>query len=388
MKNHTDDVQIYFNNAAMARLSVDVQQAGIKAITNQFKQDESMLLSIRKDFTSIIGGHDESCIAIMPSTAYAITFAANNVAAQLLTTTGTILVLQDQYCSAIYPWQDVIAQSNGRLAFDIIPYPKETETWMELIMKRLVPGSQIVVACLPPLHWSDGGLVDLERVGDVCHERDIPLIVDATQAAGAMPLNVMKIRPVVLACSVHKWLRAPSGVCLVYIDPTVHDSWIPLDHNDRGRDIGGPDWTSEKGKMSQTGYPTDFFSDARKFNAGGKPNPILLPMLQASLKQVASINQTELQSKLKEYATPLLNWVQSSNTVVLPSLHSYHIIGIRPRENAMSSDEMLDLCRRLQHEFGIYTATRAGALRISPYIDNTVDDMNDLVDALIFLTDK
>ena len=245
MKNHIDDDnRIYFNNAAMARFSDDVQQAGISAVTNQFEQDDSMLQSIRKDFTSIIGGDDENCIAIMPSTAYAMTFAAHNIAAgQTFTEGGKILVLQDQFCSAIYPWQEIIANSNGKLSFEIVPYPNEIETWTELIISRLtLPTSHIVTVCLPPLHWSDGGLLDLVAIGNICRSEGVPLIVDATQAAGAMPLNVKLIQPFILACSVHKWLRAPSGVCLVYIDPTLHDLWCPLDQNDRGRDIGGPNW--------------------------------------------------------------------------------------------------------------------------------------------------
>jgi selenocysteine lyase/cysteine desulfurase len=379
-----DENCIYFNNAAMARFSNKVQEAGIAAITNQFQQDDSMLYSIRKDFISIIGGDDESCIAIMPSTAYAITFAAKNLeATQVLSGGGKILILQDQFCSAIYPWQEIISNSNGNLSFEIVPYPNETETWTELIVARLSLSTlSIVTVCLPPLHWSDGSLVDLVAIGNICRTQGIPLIVDATQAAGAMPLNVKLIQPVMLACSVHKWLRAPSGVCLVYVDPTVHDLWCPLDQNDRGRDIGGPDWDAAKGSMGPNGYPTKYMDDARKFNSGGKPNPLLLPTLQAALREVVCLDMFELQSKLKDLATPLLQWVQSSSVFVLPYDHSYHIMGLRPRNNSIPIEELIEIRDQLQNEYGIYTAIRAGSLRISPYIDNTRDDIKTLVHAL------
>lgn len=388
MRNHDDD-RIYFNNAAMARFSEDVQQAGMKAIINQFDQDDRMLESIRRDFTSIIDGDDAGCIAIMPSTAYAITFAAKNLEATQMLVKGSILVLQDQFCSAIYPWQDIIARSNGNLLFEIVPYPSEEETWTDLIISRMsLPSSPVVAVCLPPLHWSDGSIIDLVAIGKICYDQHIPLIVDATQAAGAIPLDVTLMRPALLACSAHKWLRAPSGVCLVYIDPMLHDTWSPLDLNDRGRDIGGPNWDAAKHSMGADGYPTKFMNDARKFNSGGKSNPILLPMLQASLKEVARINKYQLQSKLKELATPLLEWAQLSKTFALPYRHSYHIMGLRPRNNSMPIEELIKLCDRLQKEYGIYTAIRAGALRISPYIDNTIDDMNALVRALSLLTEK
>lgn len=40
-------------------------------------------------------------------------------------------------------------------------------------------------------------------------------------AVGIMLCSVRKIRPTMLACSTHKWLRGPSGCCLAYISPEV-----------------------------------------------------------------------------------------------------------------------------------------------------------------------
>ena len=149
-----------------------------------------------------------------------------------------------------------------------------------------------------------------------------------------------------------------------------------------------PIGVAAQGSMGPNGYPTKFMNDARKFNSGGKPNPILLPMLQASLKEVARLDKFELQSKLKGLASPLLEWVQSSNTFLLPSHHAYHIMGLRPRNDSMPIETLIDLCDQLQKDYGIYAAIRAGALRISPYIDNTSDDMNSLVHALSRLMEK
>jgi selenocysteine lyase/cysteine desulfurase len=382
--NTQDNGIVYLNNAAMARLSQNVKQAGIHAISNQFEHDDSVVMSIRKDFATIIGVDDETCVAIMPSTAYAITFAAKNLAP--LWTSGKILLLQDQMCSAVYPWQEICDRSNGSVVLEIVPYPEQTETWTELILKRLGPGASILAACLPPLHWSDGALIDLVTVGNACFDLNIPLIVDATQAAGAVPLSVPRIRPALLACSVHKWLRAPSGVCLVCVNPALHDQWKPLDQNGRGRDFGDPDWDSSKDMMGPTGYPTQFFQDARKFDGGGKPNPILLPMLRESLKSVVSIDTSELQARLKEVTQPLVDWIHSIDAFFLPTSHGFHLLGIRPREPYMTTDQIIEVCKRLQSEFGIYTTVRCGALRISPYVDNTKDDIEELVAALKIIT--
>ena len=127
---------------------------------------------------------------------------------------GRVVLLQDQFCSAVYPWQQLREESDGKIRLDIVPYPDidDTDGWTPAILRRLESdsdndnsdNSDVIAVCLPPLHWSDGSFIDLEIIGQVCRQKKIPLIVDATQGVGIMPLSVAKIQPTFLACSVHK----------------------------------------------------------------------------------------------------------------------------------------------------------------------------------------
>jgi hypothetical protein len=65
---------------------------------------------------------------------------------------------------------------------------------------------------------------------------------------------------------------------------------------------GGKAWDASMDEMGPRGYPEPFYSDARKFDSGGKPNPILLPMLRASMEKIALIDTQEAQDP----ATPFL----------------------------------------------------------------------------------
>ena len=389
---------VYFNNAALARLGDDVKQAGVDAVLNQIDHDPSTVPRIRELFASLIGA-DSSRIAIMPSTAFAITLAAQNLDHQLQLSSHSssngkekhkILVLQDQFCSAVYPWQQICGRSNGNTKLEIVPYPEEEETWTELVLERVKNDDAVSVVCLPPLHWSDGALVDLVAIGQECRARNIPLIVDATQAVGASALDscsVQKVRPALLACSVHKWLRAQSGTALVYIDPALHEDWAPLDQHGRGRDLeGGRDWDAARDEMGPAGYPEKFFQDARKFDGGGKPNPILLPMLRTSLEHVASSNKSDLQSTLKELMLSFLEWVPRSNNFYLPPSHEYHLFGVRPMN--MTPEEMIEVCNYFQNEKKIFIAVRCGAFRISPYTDNHKRDVEALLSAFQEVDDE
>ena len=376
---------------------------------------------IRRLFATIINvpNHNNNqtatTIAMHPSTAFAITLAAENILTQFLTNNnkfekGRILILQDQMCSAVYPWQAICERSQGRLQLDVVSSPGNEISndgingmngmnWTTAVLERLTEQRNlppVVAACLPPLHWSDGSLLDLKCIGSVCKERQIRLIVDSTQATGIYPdCSVADIQPAMMACSVHKWLRGPNGIALVYIDPNLHDQWTPLDQHGRGRAYaeGGTQWEANPHKRAPDDsqpqyYPEVYYKDARKFDCGGKPNAILLPMLVAALQEVARIDTARAQRNLQILFTPLYEWAKCNGfEVALGDPHAHHLIGIRPRclnekQRWLSPTQMLEVADRLKHRHGIILAVRCHAFRISPYLDTRKDDVRRLLHAL------
>jgi selenocysteine lyase/cysteine desulfurase len=176
----SDDIA-YFNHAGAAPLSAAVREAGIKAIQTptwewNVTADQKR---VRELFASLIEA-EASQIAMTPSTGFATTLAANNIQRTLEKKKGSILVLQDEFDSAIYPWQNVCDTSNGDITLDIVQYPTNDGGWTEAILRKL-EDPDVLVACLPPLHWTDGALIDLEVIGQACRKNNIYLIVDATQ---------------------------------------------------------------------------------------------------------------------------------------------------------------------------------------------------------------
>eukprot|EP00529_Nitzschia_sp_RCC80_P023573 CAMPEP_0113492522 /NCGR_PEP_ID=MMETSP0014_2-20120614/28123_1 /TAXON_ID=2857 /ORGANISM="Nitzschia sp." /LENGTH=458 /DNA_ID=CAMNT_0000386363 /DNA_START=92 /DNA_END=1468 /DNA_ORIENTATION=- /assembly_acc=CAM_ASM_000159 len=440
MFDTTDDGLVYFNNAGQAPLAPDVQNVGCEMVrthpgmahlkaqsaasrvrtlfsrlvevlpTEKVGQTASESTTVRK----MLGDHsletEDSTIAIMPSTGFAVTLAARNIQRLLLlkekdaendtsSKKYRILVLQDQFDSAIYPWQQICKESDGKVRLDIVDKPTEYDGWTRSILEKLSTsaaegdggdgGDPFLAVCLPPVHWSDGSLIDLKIIGQVCRKQKIPFIVDATQAVGIMPIQLYKIRPTMLMASVHKWLRGPSGTCLVYIEPSVYDSWMPLDFHGRGRDFGmagQSTWDASKNEMSPEGYPDTFYKDARKFDSGGKVNAILMPMLQASMEAVSKLDLKESQQSLKALMEPLLNWAKASKLqeqgryAVSPGPRAHHIIGLMPLDKTPT--EMIQMSRRLQEEHGVVVAVRCGGFRVSPYLDNTPDDVQKLIESL------
>jgi kynureninase len=384
---------VWLNNAGQAWLDPEVQATGREMVDcPSFLHPSSADIptKIRQSFSQLIQSNPEE-IAIVPSTAFAITMAAKNIQRLYMEqqqkdrsydgVRNKILLLQDQMCSAVYPWQHISDQTRAcgnPLSLQIVP--QCSGGWTEAVLSQLsINANEILVACLPPLHWSDGAIVDLEQIAPVCHANDIMLIVDATQAVGIMPLNVRKLKPAMLACSIHKWLRGPSGASLVYMDKTLHEEWEPLDRHGRSRYMkDGPNWESYPNQMTQKGYPERYVLDARKFDSGGKPNPIVLPMLQKSLEHVvARINLETCQEQLRKIVEPFLKWAATNqDKFQLPRPpHAYHLIGIQPTDEWLSIAQMLEIANKLQNDYKVFIAVRCGIFRISPYLDTTTQTM-------------
>ncbi len=73
---------------------------------------------------------------------------------------------------------------------------------------------------LVALTWvpTNSGLVqDVEAIGRVCREAEVPYLVDACQAVGQMPVDVDRIGCDYLAGTARKFLRGPRGVGFLYV---------------------------------------------------------------------------------------------------------------------------------------------------------------------------
>lgn len=67
-----------------------------------------------------------------------------------------------------------------------------------------------------------GNIVDIGRIGKLCKERGIIFIVDASQTAGVIPIDVEDMNIDILCFTGHKSLLAPQGTGGIYINPELY----------------------------------------------------------------------------------------------------------------------------------------------------------------------
>jgi selenocysteine lyase/cysteine desulfurase len=366
--------------------------------------EEDEAPKVRELYSRLINAEGSHCIALAPSTAFAMSVAAKNlVASGRLRMGGFIIALQNEMASNVYPWQEACRVTGAN--FLVVPRPTPPFTWAEAIIDALHRHVDSTAAlALSPVHWCDGSSIDIKKVSEYLlhiEESKRPwLILDGTQCIGAQTFDVGELQPDFVACSVHKWLMCPHGVSLMYLHPRHHSTWSPLDFHERSR-LGSDEssWDSV-GTFEMTlsanasyftgGYPELFLPGARRIDAGGRPNPIVLPMLAVSLEILGRVGQVEaIQRYLTHLTDMLADAIErhpASIIEVLPKgMRSGHIIGLRLKETANSYITVHDLAKDLQENARVSLAVRHGCIRLAPHVYVTPEEVSQVVS---FLTNK
>lgn len=91
--------------------------------------------------------------------------------------------------------------------------PFQPEKMMDECCAALDKGADVVICN----HVSNvfGCIQPVEAMGKLCRERGVPLIVDASQSAGILPINFSDLGAAFLACPGHKGLYGPQGTGLL-----------------------------------------------------------------------------------------------------------------------------------------------------------------------------
>ena len=81
--------------------------------------------------------------------------------------------------------------------------------------------------CISHVQYLTGHLLDLPQLAEVAHANGALLIVDATQSAGQVPIDVPAAGADVLIAGSYKWLCSTFGAAVCYLSPEVLDRFRP-----------------------------------------------------------------------------------------------------------------------------------------------------------------
>ncbi|SDS63050.1 aminotransferase class V-fold PLP-dependent enzyme [Bradyrhizobium canariense] len=308
---------------------------------------------------------DPADIALIPSISYGIATAAK----VLTIDRGTrVIILEDDHSSPVLEWQ-TRAHAQG-FGIETIRRPDDGD-WTSAVLAAIERSGAppVSLASISSVHWSDGGLIDIEKVGAALRQRGATFLIDATHSAGVLAMDVRRLDPDFVIFPTYKWLLGPYGRAFLYVAKR-HQGGIPLEQTSFGR---------RNVRAENEVYFTDlrYVADARRFDMGERDHFISMEMASIGIEMMAEWGAAAVAQRLLMLTERIAEGVRGlSVRVPEDRVRAPHILSLDFKDGMPTG-----LVEGLATE-GVYVAARLGRMRISPHVFNDEADADRFVAVL------
>ncbi|HZG65718.1 MAG TPA: aminotransferase class V-fold PLP-dependent enzyme [Herpetosiphonaceae bacterium] len=273
-----------------------------------------------------------------------------------------IVTVRGEFPANVYPWL-ALQQAGVQVRF---VQPRQGRIMLADLNHALDGAKMLAISWV---QYSNGFRVDLGALSELCHRRGVLLCLDAIQGAGALPLDLQDTPVDFCAFGGHKWMLAPQGIGVLYVNPRVRDLLRPAN-------VGwmGVAWQN----YTAFDYDTPLLEGAPRYEEGTR-SLLGIAGLEQSLGLLLEVGPANIAARLatltEHLAQRLLARGYQLSTPLLPVERSGILTFFHGQRSA---HELWDRLRAAR----IVAAVREGGVRLSPHLYNTVDEMDAVVDAL------
>jgi cysteine desulfurase / selenocysteine lyase len=364
-----DDSSIWLNTAHQGRLPRRAALAVAEAV--RWKQHPQLLSTpqrfsevptrLRRALAQVLGAREDD-VVLANSASYGLHLVANGLE---LGQGDEVVVPANDFPSDILPWLSL----RDRGVRVRMVQPKAEVLTPDEVAAALTPRTRVV--CLTWVHSFSGQVVDLAGVGRACRGRGVWLVVNGSQAVGAMPLEVGRL-PVDAMVSVgFKWLCGPYGTGVCWLRPELFEAlrptklyWLSALTAD---DLAAPSLDLEAITPRRTGR-LDVFGTASFFNH--------VPFT-AALDLLLELGLDEVAAYVDRLVVRLVAGIDRTRFRLVSSEEVRSpLVVVEPLREASG-----ELYERLAAA-GVHVAHRRGRIRISPHLYNTADEIDRTLELL------
>ena len=308
---------------------------------------------------------EPSDIALIPSISYGVATAAKF----LTLGRGTrVIVLENDHSSPVLEWQ-TRAEAQG-FTVETVRQPDDGD-WTSAVLDSIARSGAppVSLASISSVHWSDGGLIDVDKVGAALKQQGAAFLIDATQGAGVLAMDVQRLDPDFVIFPTYKWLLGPYGRAFLYVAKR-HQGGIPLEQTAASR---------RNVRAENAVYFTDlsYVGDARRFDMGERDHFISMEMASIGMEMVADWGTAAIVQRLAMLTEQIAQAVRGIGVhVPEPHLRAPHILSL-----AFKGGMPAGLVEGMASE-GVYVAPRLGRMRVSPHVYNDEADADRFVEVL------
>jgi selenocysteine lyase/cysteine desulfurase len=358
---------IYLNHAAVSpppTTSIEAVEAQLRDVREGGSVNFLDWLEVkehaRESLAALLGAQPDQ-VAFMRNTSDALSTVANGLK---WNNGDNIVTFRREFPSNVYPWLRL------REPFGVeVRMCEERDGRVDVEELESLVDDRTRLIAISHVQFGSGFRIDLERLGRLARQHDALLVVDVIQSLGVVPIDVNAELVDVAAGAGHKWLLSPEGVGYLYLSERARERIEPT--------LVG--WTSVP-------TPEDYFSFGQPWKKGtlawetGTGTASLYYGFKASLDLLQEHKPAQIARYLEELTDHLCERVRSKQYEVASSREpgeKSQIVCIRhPRRLSVTA-----LYARLKAQ-NIITAPRGDRLRIAPHLYNTIEEIDQFVEAL------
>jgi selenocysteine lyase/cysteine desulfurase len=236
---------------------------------------------------------------------------------------------------------------------------------------QIGPHTRVVSASL--VRFDNGARLDAPRVGEACRKVGAAFLLDVTQCAGSMQLDIRGLGADMAVCSGYKWLLGPYGAGFF---------WVSSEWTER-LPLGSVYFMALEGARDFHALPLDNLRPAhgaRRWDSPETANFTNLAAFDASLDLVLRVGVGAVERHIDSLVGELIERLPSTRCqLASPDERSkrgpYVCVSARDPQETTELYQKLGTAR-------IHVSLRENALRVSPHIYNTSEDISRLIGVL------
>lgn len=370
--------ETWLNSAYMGPLPRAVRDAGIAALQRRAVPSR---VSARDFFDpaekarsrcAALVNADPERVAFVPSVAYGMGIVARNLAPRA---GQNVVLLGDQFPSNVYPWRRFAGVEQRIVRAPIAPHTDPTRlraraaAWNDALIAAIDRDTALVA--VEQAHWTDGTLFDLGRVGARCREVGAAFVIDATQTAGAMPLDCARIRPDALVVHSYKSMLSNYGLGFAVFGDRfaagepLEEHWMMRERSDDFARL--------------VDYAEPYAAGMRRFDTNLRASPVMIDMLTAACELLLAWQPARIREYLLNIeARPMARLVREGFGVLEPERRAANVFGIVLPDGLEPESVRAALAQRR-----IHVSVRGSSVRVAPHVCNDEADLERLADALV-----
>jgi selenocysteine lyase/cysteine desulfurase len=366
----------YLNSASYSPLPLKTQEAGRAAVGRKgtpWTLDAGFANTqherARAAAARLIDA-DPADIALIASVGYGVATAAKVVT---IPRGARIIVLENDHSSPVLEWH-ARADAQG-FVIETVRQPDDGD-WTSAVLATIERSGAppVGLASISSVHWSDGGLIDVEAIAAALRRQGAMFLIDATQSAGVLAMDVARLDPDFVIFPTYKWLLGPYGRAFVYVAKR-HQGGIPLEQTSFGRrDV----------RAENEVYLADlrYVPDARRFDMGERDHFISMEMAAIGMEMMAEWGTASVSQRLATLTERIADGLRGIGVCVPERrVRAPHILSLNFKNFGFKDGMTKGLVEGLAAD-GIYVAPRLGRMRISPHVYNDEADCDRFVAAL------